>query len=81
MSPPGAGTWEGIDEPIAWADSGSGGLEPGIVAATRPPGTNPPLYSPENPLFWLGVLGLLGTGAIFVSAHWKVGSEKGSVSV
>ena len=80
----GASTWSDLTSPAVgggWAvDDGSGGLEPGLRAST-PPGTMPPWYSPENPLFWVGAVLLFGTGLIYVSAHWKVGVAKGSVSV
>ena len=73
MSPGGLGGWGS-------ADNGSGGLEPGLLAAT-PPGNMAPIYSPDNPVFWVGVLIALGTGLIVISTHWKVGPSKGSVTV
>ncbi len=83
-APSDADTWEGLTSPEilgGWAvDGGSGGLSPGIVASTSGK-KMPPLYSPENPLFWVGVVVLLVTGGLYVSAHWKVGPAKGSVTV
>ena len=77
-------SWEDLTSPTVvggWGvDNGSGGLTPGITAST-PPGSMAPWYSPENPLFWLGVVIALGTGLIAVSTHWKVGPAKGSVTV
>lgn len=84
MSAPGLTDYEGLSTPAVvggWdVDRGSGGLTPGIVGAT-PPANNPPLHSPDNPLFWFGLLLLVGTGAIFVSTHWKIGRESGSLAV
>lgn len=84
LSAPGASDYEGLSTPAivgGWdVDRGSGGLEPGISAST-PPGTNPPLYSPENPLFWFGALIVLGTGLVYVSTHWRIGKESGSISI
>lgn len=76
-------TWAGLTDPTMvggfGADYGAedvatGGLTPGVTAAT-PPGTMAPWYSPENPLFWVGVVIALGTGLIAVSTHWRVGSK------
>lgn len=78
-------TWVGLTSPelvggFSNVDAGSGGLEPGVSAST-PPGNMAPWYSPENPLFWVGVVILFGTGLIAVSTHWKIGPAKGSESI
>lgn len=64
------------------ADSGSGGVSSGVTSSvvTRASG-NPPLYSPDNPLFWLGALLLATVGLIQVSTHVKAGPFKGSASI
>jgi hypothetical protein len=77
-------TWEGLTSPEilgGWAaDRGSGGLEPGLLGST-PSGRMAPMFSPENPLFWAGVVIVLGTGLVAISTHWKVGPAKGSLSL
>jgi hypothetical protein len=82
-------SWEGLTSPELLGGFGpsyggdvpSGGLAPGVVAST-PPSNPAPLYSPENPLFWLGVVIVLGTGLIAVSTHWRIGTvAHGSESV
>jgi hypothetical protein len=59
---------------------GSGALNPGMTLFTRN-GEHAPIYSPENPLFWLGALLVVATGAIYVSTSFKVGPAKGSLTV
>ena len=81
-------TWAGISPA---AITGFGGAEAGRRLRRRHPGrrvrgrhtgaANPPLYSPENPLFWFGVLLAAAGGLFFVSTHVKVGPAKGSVSI
>jgi hypothetical protein len=77
-------TWEGLTSPYLLggygADGGSGQLSPGVVAST-PPANMEPWYSPDNPLFWVGLVIAFGTGLIYVSTHWKVGPAKGSITV
>jgi hypothetical protein len=59
---------------------GSGALTPGMTMFTRST-PHAPLYSPENPLFWLGGLLLLASGAIYLSTSFKVGPAKGSLNL
>jgi hypothetical protein len=82
-------TWAGLTDPSQvggfGADYGSpdvsAGLSPGVTAATAP-GLMPPWYSPDNPVFWVGVVIALGTGLIAVSTHWKIGKHlRGDVAV
>jgi len=54
------------------ANEGSGKLSSGLVAATRN-GEFPPVWSPENPLFWFALILAFGTGAVYISTHVKVG--------
>lgn len=62
-------------------DSGSGGLVTGVAAAaaTRAD-TNAPLYSPQNPLFWVAGFMLAAAGLVYASAHIKAGPFKASAS-
>lgn len=62
-------------------DQGSGGVQSGVSgAAQTPTGPTPPLYSPDNPLFWFGVFLAASAGFIFVSTHVKVGPLSASAS-
>jgi hypothetical protein len=64
------------------ADRGSGGVPSGVegAVATRT-SANPPLYSPDNPLFWVGALLLVVGGAVGLSGWVDVGPVKGKASV
>jgi hypothetical protein len=75
---PGAVTGFGAGQ----ADSGSGGVGSGVesTVVTRG-GANAPLYSPDNPLFWVGVLLLATFGLIHVSTNVKAGPLKGAASI
>jgi len=61
---------------------GSGGVVSGVesAVATRA-NPNAPLYSPDNPLFWVGLLLLAAAGAIYLSTSVKVGPIKGKASI
>lgn len=66
----------------AQADRGSGGMTSGVenTVATRASST-PPLWSPDNPLFWVaGLLALVG-GAVGLSGWVDLGPIKGKASV
>jgi hypothetical protein len=62
--------------------SGSGGVASGVDASiTTPEAANPPLYSPQNPLFWLGVLLLAAGGLFHLSTSASAGPAKASLSI
>jgi hypothetical protein len=62
---------------FAQPDQGSGGLRSGLASAvTTAGGPNPPLWSPDNPLFWFGGLLLAVGGFIGVSGWVDVGPLK-----
>jgi hypothetical protein len=56
-------------------DQGSGGLRTGLASSTAG-GPNPPLYSPDNPLFWFGAVLLAVGGFIGLSGWVDVGPLK-----
>lgn len=60
-------------------DQGSGGLTSGVEAAVgTPQGPTPPIYSPDNPLFWFAIV-LLGTAVLIgASVSVKAGPFKAS---
>lgn len=61
-----------------------GGVPPAGVAsaiATDPYGGVPPLWSPDNPMLWIGVLIAAMTGFIGLAGAVKVGPIKGSASI
>jgi hypothetical protein len=61
-------------------DQGSGGVPSGIhAAAVTRGGPTPPLYSPDNPLFWFGGALLLVAGFIGFSGWVDLGPLKGKV--
>lgn len=64
------------------ADRGSGGVSTGVesAAATRA-GDNPPLFSPDNPLFWVAGLLLVVGGAVGLSGWVDLGPIKAKGSV
>ncbi len=63
-------------------DSGSGGVRSGMSGTvTTAGGAYPPLYSPDNPLFWFAALLLAGAGLLTISMHVKGGPAKASVSI
>ena len=63
------------------ADQGSGGVTSGMGGAvTTDAGANPPLWSPDNPLFWFGALLLIAAGLITASTSVKAGPFRGSAS-
>jgi hypothetical protein len=58
-------------------DQGSGGVRSGLSSATvTAGGPNPPLYSPDNPLFWFGAVLLGVAGFIGVSGWVDLGPLK-----
>ena len=60
---------------------GSGGLVSGVQnAAITRESVNAPLYSPDNPLFWLFGLLALGFGFVYVSTEVKAGPFKAKAS-
>jgi hypothetical protein len=62
--------------------SGSGGVASGVDAAVATPAAaTPPLYSPQNPLFWFAAFLAAGAGLFHLSTHVKAGPAKGSVSI
>lgn len=58
-------------------DHGSGGLSSGLESSTRE-GFDAPIWSPENPIFWLGVVLALASGFVYFSTSFKVGPVHGS---
>jgi hypothetical protein len=63
-------------------DQGSGGLVSGLASSvvTRS-ATTPPLYSPDNPVFWVGALLLAAGGFLAISTHARLGPFKASAAV
>jgi hypothetical protein len=62
-------------------DQGSGGVSSGMSgAAQTASGPTPPLWSPDNPLFWFGAFLAAASGFIFISTHVKVGPVSASAS-
>jgi hypothetical protein len=59
-------------------DHGSGGLHSTLHSPTRE-GNHAPIWSPENPIFWLGAILVLATGFVYVSTSVKLGPVKASV--
>ena len=75
---PAAITGFGLGSP----DGGSGGMTTGVDGAVgTAAGAHPPLYSPDNPLFWVGLLLLAGFGLVHISTSFKAGPASGSASV
>lgn len=64
------------------ADRGSGGVPSGVESSvgTRA-SANAPLYSPDNPIFWVGALLLVIGGAVGLSGWVDLGPVKGKASV
>jgi hypothetical protein len=66
----------------AQADRGSGGVGPGMSGTvSTAAASGAPLYSPDNPLFWVGALLLVVGGAVGLSGWVDVGPIKGKASV
>lgn len=63
------------------ADRGSGGVASGVQSAVTAVQGAPPLYSPDNPLFWFGALLLVGVGAITLSTSVDLGPLRGKARV
>lgn len=61
---------------------GSGGLTTGVAqaAATRP-ANHPPLWSPDNPLFWVGIIAAATVGLWAMSVNVKAGGAKASLTL
>ena len=63
-------------------DQGSGGVTPSLTSAVSTQGgPTPPLWSPDNPLFWFGGLLLVVGGFIGLSGWVDVGPIKGKAKV
>jgi hypothetical protein len=61
---------------------GSGGVTPGVINSVATPESQaPPLWSPDNPLFWFGALLLAAAGFLYVSTEVKAGPFKAEASV
>lgn len=60
---------------FARPDQGSGGVRTGLASAAAG-GPNPPLYSPDNPLFWFGAVLLAVGGFIGISGWVDLGPLK-----
>lgn len=62
-------------------DRGSGGLSSGIEASVgTAAGPTPPIYSPDNPLFWFAIV-LVGTAVLIgASVSVKAGPFKAKAS-
>jgi hypothetical protein len=66
----------------AQSDGGSGGVRSGVTSAVATAsGSAAPIYSPDNPLFWVGILLLTIGGAVGLSGWVDVGPIKGKASV
>jgi hypothetical protein len=66
----------------ALVGSGSGGVTQGVEDAVQTSEAgNPPLWSPENPLFWFAALLLAAGGFLYVSTEVKAGPFKGEASI
>lgn len=64
------------------ADGGSGGVTTGVESnVATASSTTPPLYSPDNPLFWVGGLLILVGGFVGLSGWVDLGPIKGKASV
>jgi hypothetical protein len=82
------GTWAGISPGsitgfgAGYADEGSGGLTTGVESSVvTQAGAAAPLYSPDNPLFWFGVMLLAVAGLVTVSVHAKAGPANAGVTI
>lgn len=81
-------TWSGITPGAitGWGGSqpgsGSGGITSGVDATVTTAQTaNPPLWSPQNPLFWVGGFLLAAAGLFHLSTTVKAGPVKDSLSL
>lgn len=62
------------------ADNGSGTLRTGVTEAT-PAANHPPLYSPDNPLFWFALILGATAGLFALSVNVKAGPAKAAASI
>jgi len=61
---------------------GTGSLTSGVAqAAATAPANHPPLWSPDNPMFWVGVLAVGTVGLWAISVNVKAGGAKASLSL
>ncbi len=60
------------------SQTGTSGLQ---GAAQNPPVGSAPPWSPDSPLFWVGVAIAATFGLIGFSTHYHVGRAKGSLTV
>jgi hypothetical protein len=81
-------TWQGISPASitgfggTQVGSGSGGITSGVDATVTTAETaTPPLWSPQNPLFWFGVFLLAAGGLFHLSTTVKAGPVKDSLSI
>jgi hypothetical protein len=81
-------TWAGINPGTitGWGGSqvggGSGGMQSGVdQTVTTAETANPPLWSPQNPLFWVAGFLLAAAGLFHLSTTVKAGPVKDSLSI
>jgi hypothetical protein len=81
-------TWAGISPQAITGfagtqpGGGSGGVTQGVESAVGTPASaTPPLYSPQNPLFWFGVFLAAAAGLFHLSTNVKAGPVKDSLSI
>lgn len=81
-------TWQGISPGAitgyggSLPGSGSGGVTQGVEGNVGTAGAvHPPLYSPDNPLFWFALVLALAGGLIYISTEVKAGPFKAGASI
>lgn len=61
---------------------GSGGVTPGVEGSVGTAASAaPPLWSPQNPLFWFGVFLAAAGGLFHLSTHVKAGPLSGGADI
>jgi hypothetical protein len=80
--------WSGINPAAitgfngAQPGGGSGGVTPGVESAVQTAASsNPPLWSPQNPLFWFGAFLAAAGGLFHLSPHVKAGPLSGNADI
>ena len=76
--------WQDINPQAitGFAGTGGGSSEPALATGAPTPGRiAPPVWSPDNPLFWLALVLAATVGLYAVSVTAKAGPAKASVSL